>query len=256
MAETAEAVGGESKITITARLQREGRWPEASAYKDSQIAECRGEGMTRAQANTEGWRRMREKYPPLPPPEELHTDNDEASAEDVADAFPLFDGKSADLKTDVLWCYSNFANRTVRPADAPSAGAWAMLEWARSSRNKFFEIVVKILQLPSQDDEDRAAITHDRKNVEQIRRVLAGFVDKPSSLDDAASQFATDWARKHKVRMNDAARASLAASISTLVARFRREGDQRGAGTAASRLAAFKPADDLTPHAESASSPD
>jgi len=54
----------ESKIGLTERLRREGRWAEASKFKDETVKKLRGEGMKRAEAGEEAWRRMAEAYPP------------------------------------------------------------------------------------------------------------------------------------------------------------------------------------------------
>ena len=48
MAETTTAA--ESQIEATHRLCAEGRWAEASLFKDEMIAELRGQGIKRAEA--------------------------------------------------------------------------------------------------------------------------------------------------------------------------------------------------------------
>jgi hypothetical protein len=63
VAEIAEIT--ESKIELTERLRREGRWSEASRWKDQTIKELRAGGMKRAEASEEGWRRMAAEFPPL-----------------------------------------------------------------------------------------------------------------------------------------------------------------------------------------------
>lgn len=53
----------ESKIQATHRLQREGLWDEASAYRDQERQRARAEGKTRREANEIGWQQMLVKYP-------------------------------------------------------------------------------------------------------------------------------------------------------------------------------------------------
>jgi hypothetical protein len=36
-----------------------------------------------------------------------------------------------DLVRDTLWAYEHLADLRTRPIDAPSAGAWVLLQWAR-----------------------------------------------------------------------------------------------------------------------------
>ena len=45
----------ESKIELTERLRREGRWPEASKFKDEALRKLRGDGMTKAEAGQAAW---------------------------------------------------------------------------------------------------------------------------------------------------------------------------------------------------------
>ncbi|MFZ1934209.1 MAG: hypothetical protein WCB27_13485 [Thermoguttaceae bacterium] len=66
----------ESKIELHDRLRREGRWNEATVWKDAKIKELRATGMKRADAKEKAWRLMAEKFPPLPKPEPDEDDDD------------------------------------------------------------------------------------------------------------------------------------------------------------------------------------
>ena len=55
----------ESKIQLTHRLEREGRWPEASKFKDDQIASHRSEGESRKDAQLAAWEEMELRFPPI-----------------------------------------------------------------------------------------------------------------------------------------------------------------------------------------------
>ena len=59
----------QSKIELTNRLTREGRWAAASLWRDGKRRELRDGGMIRAEAREEAWRLMELEYPPLPSPE-------------------------------------------------------------------------------------------------------------------------------------------------------------------------------------------
>ncbi|MFH1921528.1 MAG: hypothetical protein ABIP48_16815 [Planctomycetota bacterium] len=61
----------ESKIDLTERLRREGRWAEASKFKDETVKKLRKEGLKRAEAGEQAWRKMAEVYPPLPAAEPI-----------------------------------------------------------------------------------------------------------------------------------------------------------------------------------------
>lgn len=57
----------ESKIELTERLRREGRWAEASRFKDVAIKEFRAKGTKRTEATEAAWEAMAKAYPPLAP---------------------------------------------------------------------------------------------------------------------------------------------------------------------------------------------
>jgi len=53
----------ESKIDITHRLQHDGRWAEASRFKDEYITKLRSEGMARKEAQQAAWEVMQQRFP-------------------------------------------------------------------------------------------------------------------------------------------------------------------------------------------------
>lgn len=78
----------ESRIEATPRLQREGRWAEASLFRDQVRSRLRAEGKTRAEANDAAWEAMTEAYPPLP--EEPSDAVDGPLSEEEEQAFSAF----------------------------------------------------------------------------------------------------------------------------------------------------------------------
>jgi hypothetical protein len=71
---------------LTERLRREGRWAEASKFKDETVKKLRKEGMRRAEAGEQAWLRMAEAYPPLPAPEPIPGPSaEDEQATDVAE---------------------------------------------------------------------------------------------------------------------------------------------------------------------------
>jgi hypothetical protein len=58
----------ESKIVATDRLRKEGRWEEASLWRDEKRKQLRTDGKhNRAESNAAAWDAMIEQFPPLPP---------------------------------------------------------------------------------------------------------------------------------------------------------------------------------------------
>lgn len=172
----------ESKIEITERLRGEGRWSEASRYKDETLRGLRAEGMKKAEAAEEAWRRMAEKFPPQAAPVPCEVGEAGAlspevvSAEDI-DIDALIDrigDPRPDLVRDTIWAYEHLVDRRTKPSDAPTAGAWALLQWARRYQNRFFEMVLpKAMNARTQDDEDAANVRRERMALAEIEELLA-----------------------------------------------------------------------------------
>ena len=57
----------ESKIETTDRLRRQGKWEEASRFKDQAKQRHRDAGKSRQEANRLAWEAVQEKFPPVPP---------------------------------------------------------------------------------------------------------------------------------------------------------------------------------------------
>jgi hypothetical protein len=57
----------ESKIVATERLRKEGRWDEASLWRDKKRKQLRADGQARAESNEAAWDAMIKQFPPLPP---------------------------------------------------------------------------------------------------------------------------------------------------------------------------------------------
>ena len=81
------------------------------------------------------------------------------------------DGRPSDLIRDTLWTYENLANRRIKASDAPTCGAWALLEWARQYRNRFFEQVLPkaMLNKPPEEDEN---VRREKTRIEDMKRIL------------------------------------------------------------------------------------
>jgi len=132
----------ESKIAATHRLQREGRWDEASQYRDEVRQRLRAEGKKRDEAVDEAWAAMVEKYPPSEEPDVPNENTDMDYSAELAELIARSAGCETDLPVDIIWVYGQLANDNPTPSDAPSLGAWSLLRWARESPNRFFEVLL------------------------------------------------------------------------------------------------------------------
>ena len=137
----------ESKIELTHRLQSEGRWNEASEFRDKVRSEQREAGRPRAEANEEAWSRMAEKFPPLPAPQPINNDMDGLFSDEVNDSDLPSNLSSGDgnFELDLQWAYRNICSE-VRREDAPSGAAWRLRQWGRDpdTTDKFLNWVAKM----------------------------------------------------------------------------------------------------------------
>jgi hypothetical protein len=235
----------ESKIELTERLRREGRWEEASRFKDEVLRKLRSNGMGKAESKEDAWAEMAKAYPPLPAPEgeaapiangaepgpsrAPAASAGQTAAEESIDVDALLerigDGRPSDLVQDTLWVYENLANRRVKASDAPSCGAWALLEWARQYRNRFFEQVLPKAMV-NKPAEGEAHEREERLQIEEIDGILEKFnqaweaeliADVPGTVREGVRSRLADWTRRFGLPLADDARASLEAHIAGFV---------------------------------------
>ena len=129
----------ESKIDATDRLRHEGRWAEASVWRDEKRKQLRTDGQTKAGSNEESWDAMLKQFPRLPPSEYAPAAGSSTDGLELVETSPGDHDGPTDLVRDALWVYENLARKGVEAKDAPSLGAWSLLGWARRSQDRFFE---------------------------------------------------------------------------------------------------------------------
>ena len=198
----------ESKIELTNRLQREGRWSEASAFKDEHIAKLRAEGMTRKEAQQAAWEAMEGKFPPV-------EDIDQTSAVELAvDVSQFASNDSPEFFEDVQWVYQHLLVSSVNPEDAPSSGAWGLLKWAKRNQNRFFEHVMQKVATtkekapPANPDELPEEYMQD---LTEIRRMIAPWhsrweeevvEDSAEALNGQLAELISDWQRQFHLELS------------------------------------------------------
>ena len=164
----------ESKIVATDRLRKEGRWEEASLWRDNNRKQFRAEGKSKTDANDASWQAMIEQFPPL--------QTDGPSKGSLSNVVELLDFDSDDyngstnLSRDIEWTYENLAMKGIEAKDAPSLGVWSMLVWARDNPNRFFEQMLpksKLIEKHAEEDigrqEDKAQIADIHKLIDKAK---------------------------------------------------------------------------------------
>ena len=172
----------ESRIDVTHRLQAEGRWDEATVYRSKLRKEQKAAGKTKAEANEVAWAAMIEEFPPLPEPAaDPHTD-EIAGGEDMSQLLSRTAEDIVDLPRDILWVYGRLADKSTKPQDAPSSGAWDLLVWSRRYRSRFFENLLPKALAAKPKELEEAGIAKDTKlKIEHLkvfeelsREIMAG----------------------------------------------------------------------------------
>lgn len=225
-----DSPSAESKIDATDRLRQEGRWDEASRYRDEVRRSLKAEGKPAAEAKELAWAAMLEKYPPKhggfdpsqPKPDRQADENggDRPDAEDWPDAAET----PPDLMRDILWAYQSLENKQASPGDAPGAGAWSLLLWGRQYRNRFFEqLLPKAITTGAKKGDDASRIEMaERKSIGQLKEVLGHILrdweeemiaDAPAAVRKSVASLLADWCRRFSLDLPPDAANSLAAHM-------------------------------------------
>ncbi|MGA2033923.1 MAG: hypothetical protein ABSG68_16875 [Thermoguttaceae bacterium] len=184
----------ESKIELTERLRWEGRWSEASVYKDTALRKFRAKGMKKAEAGEQAWEAMAKAYPPLPPAAPIAA---AVAAEDPAavEAEAQFDAEfrklpdRAPVSTEIDWISAHPAmsmmSRTgcatvvltvsdildAPHGPAPSKNAvQALQNWANRP-NKFFEMMLS--EQKKQGDDSEHSKADPDPGLEEVKKLLS-----------------------------------------------------------------------------------
>jgi hypothetical protein len=208
----------ESKITATDRLRKEGRWEEASLWRDKKRKTLREEGQPRTEANDASWQAMIEQFPPLP-----------ATLEEPSEAVELLDlgnyDDQPDLSRDVLWTYENLARKDVTAVDAPSLGAWDLLQWARKNRNLFFERVLPKAMTAREKQRYEQEVEED-PGIEYLDQLINDAVvaweheavaDMDATVKKTVKAHMEDWERKYRLDLAPDAYESLSLQMMQIV---------------------------------------
>ena len=77
-----------------------------------------------------------------------------------------------DMSRDILWVYENLARKGVTAKDAPSLGAWGLLQWARKFSNRFFEQVLPKARAVEKETEEDINRKEDEAQIADIRKMI------------------------------------------------------------------------------------
>lgn len=182
----------ESKVVAMDRLRQDGRWNEASEFRDRVRTELRASGMNRSQAAEEAWVRMIAEYPPVESEagEGLLVEPEWPSGltdEDEQEALKSVSGNRADFDRDFMWSYQQLGKSDVGPQDAPSAPAWFLLKYANSARSEFLKRAATFFERrESKAAAEQSLVDDHRKQMSFIDAMYDEFgPDSPASEEMA-----------------------------------------------------------------------
>ncbi len=211
----------ESKINLTHRLEREGRWDEASRFKDEHISELRAEGKPRKEAQQAAWEALEKQFPPLEA--EPAGSEEGAYPADLTETGAL---GSSDFHDDAKWVYQHIAVADVKPEDAPTPGAWALLKWAKRNEDRFFEQVMPKANAAKQNhDPFSDDLDYPDHSMELIQKALDEVVNSweeravenvAQVVKDEVKKKITDWQSRFSLSLSREALGSLTWKIVAL----------------------------------------
>ena len=225
----------ESKVELTDRLRREGRWSEASKLKDTALADFRAKGMKRDEAGAAAWEAMAEAYPPLPEEDVVVDAGRVQGLQDIPESWPEIPG-NASLQAELRWCTANrlrvveeMPGGVIRVhleragSPAPSWGALSWLETAIRAYSKFTDICARYLK---DEEDEQAMVKREKASIEEVRGLLAEMnsqwaeelvANTDATIRENVCSLVDDWARRSGLEVSNKAKFDLAAHVGELV---------------------------------------
>jgi hypothetical protein len=198
------------KLTVSKRLQAEGRWAEAVTQRNQLMKEARGSGMSKADAQTWTYQMLDEMYPPIQTettkepgtevekgggefqsngatvgdPEAITRAPDSAGVaglDRLPASWPTLPANAA-LAAEVHWVQANRLSVTqtldrvvsvdLSKAMSP-APSWSALGWLETSIRAYSKFVDVAAKVSATTEDDREAIRREKLAIEEIRGLLA-----------------------------------------------------------------------------------
>lgn len=138
------------------RLKAEGLWPEALKFREEQ-KKLLGD-------DWKAWQEMAKKFPPGPNSPKIARDQPRKQRKGKnrvpfpGTEFSGFPEGESTSEQDIAWVYQNIAKADVKPADAPSAGAWGLLKACQHNIDRAWQFYTslwaKTLSKPKGDDRE------------------------------------------------------------------------------------------------------
>jgi hypothetical protein len=177
-------------LSVSKRLQRDGRWAEVEPVRDRLIKECRKKGMSKPECQAWTYSELDRLYPPLEAQWTADSDNDMESAEggnvtglsDVPSSWGQLP-PNASLQAEIGWCQANrlwvveakFDGSTVVHLDLARSPApsWSALGWLETSIRAYSKYVDVAAKVTATQQDEQELVRREKMAIDEIRSLLA-----------------------------------------------------------------------------------
>ena len=92
----------------------------------------------------------------------------------------MFEGRQSSIGTDFEWVYENQAVEDVRPEDAPSSGAWGLLQFSRMEPRAFYTEWLRMASRREDESaQERRFVDDASRKTEEIAEMLRQLTTVP-----------------------------------------------------------------------------
>ena len=155
------------------RLRQEGRFKDFSARRK----DLQAEGLS----PSESWERAAAEFGFGEP----RTVGESGFSSPYQVTSEMFEGQTASLQSDFEWVYENQAVENVRPENAPSSGAWGLLQFSRMEPRAFYTEWLRMIG--RQEDEfaeQRRFVEDANRKTEEIAEMLRNYREAKTETTD------------------------------------------------------------------------
>jgi hypothetical protein len=193
--------GEVNPLTVTKRLQRDGRWPEIEPLKNQLIKDARKQGMSKADAQAWAYSEIDRLYPPEPEPANggiaaSAADKSEEPANGgskpadgqiqglatIPDDWPALPG-SVSMAVELAWVQANRLRLVSTAASGAQvvdllqaltpAPSWSALSWLETSIRSYAKFVDVCAKYSSGSDDEAEHVRRERLALREITDLLA-----------------------------------------------------------------------------------
>jgi hypothetical protein len=192
IASTAKATQTRSvdPLSVTRRLQRDGRWAAVEPVRDRLMKESKKKGMNKADAQAWTYSELDRLYPPLEAQWTADSDNDMESAEggnvtglsDVPSSWGQLP-PNASLQAEIGWCQANRLWVVEAKSDGSTvvhldrarspAPSWSALGWLETSIRAYSKYVDVAAKVTATQQDEQELVRRERMAIDEVRSLLA-----------------------------------------------------------------------------------